>query len=123
MNLLVSKLLKKVDVSAFVTCFGRGIYLARLQGCPHPLFLPAVSGEGGCKQRSYVCAVLEAQGAFLTFQSCLSATPKSLPVFDVTSHDNFDRSGYSQEFISHVLDIALYVIFGPVLWSSLINPI
>lgn len=59
--------------------------------------------------------MLEAQGAFLTFQSCLSAAPKSSPVFDITSHNSFDRSGSSQEFISHVLDSALYVIIGPVL--------
>lgn len=60
---------------------------------------------------------------FLPFSHASLLLLSPLPVFDVTSHDNFGRSGYSQEFISHVLDIALYVIFGPVLWSSLINPI
>lgn len=60
---------------------------------------------------------------FLPFQACLSAILKPLPVFDITSCNSFDRSGYSEEFISHVLHSILYVIIGLILCSSLTNPI
>lgn len=110
-NLLVSKLLKRVDVSTFVTCYGRGI----LSSCMK--FKGRVVAE-----ELYLCCARGLR-CFSYLPVMPPAIPKSLPVFDITSHNSFDRSGYSQEFISHVLDSAWYVIIGPILWSSLTNPI